>query len=160
MNEQNISKQNYFTFQLDKGLFAVPVTSVKEVLHYSPVTPVPKSAPYLKGVINIRGTVVPVADFRILFGFSSDKIDEQTMLVITEIGGNDEQPLVLGLVADSVKEVRPLEIVPSDTIEYGSLPNRREFVYAVGKDNDDFVLILNMDNILSSIRSELAANQY
>lgn len=155
MSETGLSKQNYFTFQLGKGLFAVPVTSVKEVLHYEPITPVPKALPYLKGVINIRGTVVPVADFRVLFGFTSDKPIDQTMLIITEIAQQDEAPLVIGLVADAVDVVCPLQIVPSETIEYGSLPERKEFIYAVGKKNDTFVLILNMENILSSIRSEL-----
>src|SRR5574344_1706112 len=157
MSETGLSKQNYFTFQLGKGLFAVPVTSVKEVLHYEPITPVPKALPYLKGVINIRGTVVPVADFRVLFGFTSEKPLEQTMLIITEIDQKDDQPLVLGLIADGVDVVCPLQIVPSETIEYVTLPQRKEFIYAVGKKNDTFVLIINMENILSSIRSVLSS---
>lgn len=156
MEKTNLSKQNYFTFQLGKGLFAVPVTSVKEVMNYESITPVPKALPYLKGVINIRGTVVPVADFRVLFGFTSDTPLDQTMLIITEIDQKDEPPLVLGLIADSVDVVCPLQIVPSETVEYGSLPERKEFIYAVGKKDDNFVLILNMESILASIRAELS----
>lgn len=156
MNETGLSKQNYFTFQLGKGLFAVPVTSIKEVLNYEPITPVPKALPYLKGVINIRGTVVPVADFRVLFGFTSEKPIDQTMLIITEIEQKDDLPLVLGLIADGVDVVCPLQIVPSETIEYGTLPQRKEFIYAVGKKNDKFVLIINMENVISSIKTEIS----
>jgi len=155
MKETGLSKENYFTFQLGNGLFAVPVTSVKEVLNYETITPVPKSLPYLKGVINIRGSVITVADFRVLFGFENIKPVEKNAIIVMEIAQEGESPLVLGLLADSVDVVSPLQIVPSENVDYGALPERRDFIYAVGKKDDKFVLIMDLHKILASIKTEL-----
>ncbi len=82
---ENTATSNYFTFALGSGNFALPVTSVKEVLNYEQISSVPKSLPYLKGVMNIRGTVVTVMDLRIMFGFEPVKPIEKNSIIVTEI---------------------------------------------------------------------------
>ena len=146
---------NYFTFTLGSGSFALPVTSVKEVLNYEQISSVPKALPYLKGVINIRGSVVTVIDLRIMFGFESVKPLEKNSIIVTEIAQKGAQPLVLGVLSDSVNVVTPLEIIPADTADYGVMPNRREFISCVGKLNDKFILVLDLEKILESINAEL-----
>ncbi|MCR5289564.1 MAG: chemotaxis protein CheW [Treponema sp.] len=157
MKDINLSNENFFTFQLGRGLFALPVSSVKEVLKYDVITPVPKSLPYLKGVLNIRGSVITVADLRILFGFESVKPIEKNAIIVTEIQQEDDQPLILGILADDVNVVSHLQMVPSETADYGSLPGRNEFVSSVAKNNDTYILILDLEKILTSIKNEIAA---
>jgi purine-binding chemotaxis protein CheW len=155
MEEKKINEQFFFTFQLGKGTFAVPVVSVKEVLNYETVTPVPNSKRYLKGVINIRGAVVTVADFRILFGFEPVVPLEKNSIIITEIKQENEPLLVLGLIADSVDAVSLLQIIPAENVNYGSLPGRREFISCVAKKENQFVLVLDLEQILTAIKSDI-----
>ena len=152
------SMNNYFTFSLGSGNFALPVTSVKEVLNYEHISSVPKALPYLKGVINIRGSVVTVIDLRVMFGFESVKPLEKNSIIVTEIAQNSKQPLVLGVLSDAVNVVTPLEIVPADTADYGVMPNRQEFISCVGKLDDKFILVLSLEKILESINAELEAS--
>ncbi|MBQ3826168.1 MAG: chemotaxis protein CheW [Spirochaetaceae bacterium] len=155
MEEKKISEEMYFTFTLGDGIFAVPVTAVREVLRFSSLTRVPKAAPYLKGVMNIRGAVVTVIDFRELFGFTAKKSLEDSAIIVTETPQENEQPMTIALVADDVDVVGPLEITKSDNANYGGMSNRREFIKCVGMKNGSFVLVLDLQKIFESIETEV-----
>jgi purine-binding chemotaxis protein CheW len=155
MEEKKMSEEMYFTFTLGDGIFAVPVTSVREVLRYSSLTRVPKAAPYLKGVMNIRGSVVTVIDFRELFNFPAKKAVEDSAIIVTETPQENEQPMTTALIADDVDVVGPLEITKSDNANYGSLSNRKEFIKCVGMKNGEFVLVLDLPKIFESIETEV-----
>lgn len=155
MEEKKMSEEMYFTFTLGDGIFAVPVTSVREVLRYSSLTRVPKAAPYLKGVMNIRGSVVTVIDFRELFNFPAKKTVEEAAIIVTETPQENEQPMTTALIADDVDVVGPLEITKSDNANYGSLSNRKEFIKCVGMKNGEFVLVLDLPKIFESIETEV-----
>lgn len=155
MEEKKMSEEMYFTFTLGDGIFAVPVTSVREVLRYSSLTRVPKAAPYLKGVMNIRGSVVTVIDFRELFNFPAKKTVEESAIIVTETPQENEQPMTTALIADDVDVVGPLEITKSDNANYGSLSNRKEFIKCVGMKNGEFVLVLDLPKIFESIETEV-----
>ena len=155
MEEKKISEEMYFTFTLGDGIFAVPVTAVREVLRFSSLTRVPKAAPYLKGVMNIRGAVVTVIDFRELFGFTAKKSLENSAIIVTETPQENEQPMTIALVADDVDVVGPLEITKSDNANYGGMSNRREFIKCVGMKNGSFVLVLDLQKIFESIENEV-----
>lgn len=147
--------ESYFTFKLGEGTFAIPVANVREVLNYEPVTKVPKALSYLKGVINIRGSVVTVADLRELFGFKSEVDLEKSSIIVLEIEQENEAPFVLGILADSVNVVTKLEEVKSENFDFGTLPERKEFISSIARNNDNFVLIMDIKKILSSIEKEL-----
>ncbi len=157
MLESGLSKENYFTFQLGTGIFAIPVTSVKEVINYDTITPVPKALPYLKGVINIRGSVITVADLRVLFNFAAVRPIEKNNIIVTEIAQPGELPMVLGILADTVDVVSKLQLVPAENIDYGALPNRKDFIAGIAKKDSTFVLILDLEKILASIKEEMEA---
>ncbi len=144
----------FFTFKLDKGKFALEVTNVKEILDFESITKVPNAKPYMCGVMNIRGAVITVIDLQMLFGFKSSGDLTKTKIVVSEVKRGGEPVMTLGLVAEAVDVVTPLEIVPSDTVSYGVLPKRSDFVKAVGKLENEFVLILDLNKILSSITEE------
>ncbi|MCI5695998.1 MAG: chemotaxis protein CheW [Spirochaetia bacterium] len=145
----------FFTFTLSEGSFAVPVNYVREVLNYEPITSVPKSLPYLKGVMNIRGSVVTVVDFREMFGFKITKPIDKCSIIVLEIEQKNEQPLVLGMIADSVDVVTKLDVVVSENYDFGTMPGRKEFISEVATNGNNFILILDLHKILESIEQEI-----
>ena len=149
---------NFFTFNLGKDNFALPVKNVKEVLNYEPVSSVPKALPYIKGVMNIRGSVVTVIDLRTMFGFDPVKPIEKNSIIVTEIEQENAHPLTIGIFSDSVNNVTPLEIINADTADYGVIPNRKDFISGIGKIDEKFILILDLEKILFSINAELEEN--
>lgn len=148
MNE-NLSNAAYFTFLLGDVSYAVEVTTVKEVLPYEKITPVPRTAEYMKGVINIRGTVVTVIDFRVLFGIDIKPVTKDTSIIVAEIQLSDGSCLSFGFIADSVNGVGPLEREPSVT---GS---NTKFVKMLGKNGSELVLVLDLNAIFSHVEKKL-----
>ncbi len=145
----------YFTFKLEDGVFAVPVTDVKEVLNYEPCTKVPKSLPYMSGVMNIRGSIITIIDFRLLFGFRPSKNVEKTRIIVTELQTDEKETISFGVIADDVEGVTQLKNVPSDVNTYGTLSERKDFIQAVGRSGDNFVLVLDIKKIFDSIEKEI-----
>ena len=156
MEDQIMSEELYFTFGLSGGKYAVEVTMVKEILEYEKITKVPKALPYMKGVMNSRGSVITVIDLRVLFGLEVSDNFEDTDIVITEISDNREKPMTVGFIADEVDVVTKLELVHSESVSFGTMPSRSDFVKAVGKLNGSFVLILDLEKIYHTIEEEIS----
>ena len=151
------SEEEYFTFFLGSVMYATEVTNVREVINYEKLTKVPKALPYLMGVMNIRNSVVTIIDLRILFGVDGDADIETLPIIVTEIEQSGEaQPMTLGIIADNVNVVTPLEIVPNDGLSYGIIDHRKDFIKNIAKLNDQFVLILDLPVVLKSIVDEIA----
>ncbi len=146
----------YLTFKLDDEVFALDITKVREVLDFTTVTKVPRTPEFMRGVINLRGSVVPVVDLRLKFGMSKTEKTVNTCIIIVEVKVDDETT-VLGALADSVQEVMDLE---SDHIEPAPKIGTRlntEFIKGMGKRDDRFVILLDIDKVFST--SELAVVQ-
>ncbi|MBI5643259.1 MAG: chemotaxis protein CheW [Deltaproteobacteria bacterium] len=146
----------YLTFKLDSEVFALDISKVREVLDFTSVTKVPRTPDFMRGVINLRGSVVPVVDMRLKFGMSKTEQTVNTCIIIVEINLEGEK-LVLGALADSVQEVIELEpgqIEPPPRI--GTRLNT-EFIKGMGKRDDQFIIILEVDEIFST--EELAVVQ-
>lgn len=138
----------YLSFLLDNEIFAMEIKKVREVLDYTTVTQIPQMPDFMRGVINLRGSVVPVIDLRLKFNLTRTEQTIDTCIIITEvmIAG---QSIIIGNLADSVQEVFDL---PMDMIEpspkIGSQINT-EFLKGMGKKGEDFVLILDINRIFS-----------
>jgi purine-binding chemotaxis protein CheW len=144
----------YLTFKLGEEVFALDVAKVREILEESSITTVPQTPDFMRGVINLRGSVVPVIDLRLKFGMSRTEKTVNTCIIVVEVAMEDET-IVLGTLADSVQEViemDPSQIEPPPHI--GTNLNT-EFLRGMGKHNDRFVMILNIDRVFSS--AELAS---
>jgi len=140
--------QQYLTFTLSDEVYAVEVGKVKEVLEYTSVTKVPRTLDFMKGVINLRGSVVPVVDLRTKFGMPEADKTIDTSIVVMELVLAGES-VVLGAIADSVKEVIDLDesqIEPSPKI--GTRVNT-EFIQGIGKEGEHFIIILDIDRIFT-----------
>jgi purine-binding chemotaxis protein CheW len=150
-------QNQYLTFVLGRETFAIGILRIKEILEYEAPTDVPLMPAFIRGIVNLRGAVVPVIDLCARFGKSSAEVSKKTCIVILETtSGQDTQ--VLGVVVDAVNEV--LEI-PDANIEpapsFGSSV-RTDFIEAMGKVRDKFVIILNVNNVLSLDEMETIAS--
>jgi purine-binding chemotaxis protein CheW len=141
--------QQYLTFMLGGEVFAIGILHIKEIIEYGQLTTVPMMPDSIRGVINLRGAVVPVIDLARRFGGRRSDVTRRSCIVILELETEDETQ-VIGVVVDAVNEV--LEIAPAE-IEpppaFGARI-RTDFIAGMGKVQDRFVIILNVDNVLSS----------
>ena len=142
-------RNQYLTFSLGGEALAMEVRFVKEILQYRSITEVPVMPSVVRGVINLRGTVVPVIDLAVRFGRPATAADRRTCIVILEVEEED-RATVMGIVVDHVSEV--LEIAETD-IEaaptFGSTL-RADFVRGVGKIGGRFVILLDVERVLSA----------
>ena len=138
----------YLTFMLADEQFAIGILNIKEIIEYHGVTEVPMMPECVRGVINLRGAVVPVMDLQARFGRPSSATTKRTCVVIVEVAGADERH-VIGLVVDAVNEV--LDIAASDIEPPPSFGARirSDFIQGVGKVKGRFVLLLDVDRALS-----------
>ena len=141
--------KTYLTFTLDEEDFGVDVSNVREVLDFSNVTKVPRTPDYMKGVINLRGSVVPVVDMRIKFGLEEAEATVDTCIIVMEVEMEGEAT-VIGALADSVKEV--FELDPNSIEPPPRIGTRldTEFISGMGKYNDDFIIILDINEVFSA----------
>jgi purine-binding chemotaxis protein CheW len=146
----------YLTFMLDEEIFALDISKVREVLDFAAVTKVPQTPDYMLGVINLRGSVVPVVDMRLKFGMTRTEKSVNTCIIIVEIE-LDGETTVLGALADSVQEVMDLapgEIEPPPRI---GARLKTKFIQGMGKRDTQFIIILDIDKVFSV--DELAVAQ-
>ena len=143
------SPQQYLTFSLGGEVFALGILNVKEIIEFGSITEIPMMPAFIRGVINLRGAVVPVIDLSARFGGRTSAVSRRTCIVIVELGsGEDRQDL--GVIVDAVNEV--LEIPRGDIEPPPSFGARirADFIQGMGKVNGDFVIILNVERVLST----------
>jgi purine-binding chemotaxis protein CheW len=144
-----IETTQYLTFKLDGEIFALDILKVREVLDFTSITRVPKTPDFMRGVINLRGTVVPVVDMKLKLGLPRTEKTINTCIIIVELE-LDGDMVVLGALADSVQEVIDLEpdnIEPPPRIGTGL---KIEFIKGMGKRDDSFIIILDIDKVFSA----------
>ena len=145
-NEEGQSQ--YLTFLLGGEMFAIPILNIKEIIEYGHLTTVPMMPAFIRGVINLRGSVVPVVDLAVRFGRKAGEATRRTCIVIIEIESGDEKQDV-GVVVDTVSEV--LEIPRNEVAQAPSFGARirADFIRGMGKINGKFVIILAVNHVLS-----------
>jgi purine-binding chemotaxis protein CheW len=139
----------YLTFKLADETFTVDVAKVREILDYTPATKVPGTPEFMRGVINVRGNVVPVVDMRLKFGLSATEKTVDTCIVVMEIRV-DEDTTILGALVDSVQEVFELEASQIEPPPRIGTRWRTEFIKGIGKRNDELIIILDIDKVFST----------
>ena len=156
MNNSIADTTQYLTFKLEEEVFATDIAQVREVLEYSRVTKVPRTPDYMRGVINLRGHVVPVLDLKLRFGMNRTEQTVNTCVIIVEVSILGEKTII-GALADSVQEVIDMDastIEPAPKI--GSKLNTN-FIRGMGKRDEMFVIILDIDKVFSADDLEAAA---
>ncbi len=147
---------SFLSFKLGEETYAANVSKVLNILEMVKITKVPKAPEYMKGVINLRGTVLPLVDTRIKFGLEETAYTNNTCILVLDIQLEGESVQV-GALVDSVQEVLELsdeEILPPPSI---GKKYKSEFIEGMAKSDDQFIMVLNMDMIFST--DELIALQ-
>ncbi|MDY6969541.1 MAG: chemotaxis protein CheW [Spirochaetota bacterium] len=138
----------YLTFKQGNELYGIVVSSVKEVIDYTHVTKVPRAPQYIRGVINLRGDVVPLVDISSLFYNEKNEITKLTCIVIVEVDYDDNNKVMIGMLIDAINSVadissKDIELPP----EFGAkIPV--EYISGVGKIENKFVILLNVNKAL------------
>jgi purine-binding chemotaxis protein CheW len=139
----------YLTFMLGGEVFALGILAVKEIIEYHSLTVVPMMPDCVRGVINLRGAVVPVMDLLARFGRPSSATTKRTCIVIVEVLTAEQDSQVIGVLVDAVNEVldiAPMDIEPAPA--FGARI-RTDFIQGMGKVKGKFVILLNADHVLS-----------
>jgi purine-binding chemotaxis protein CheW len=147
--DKSLGTQTYLSFKLDEEVFAINVLKVINILEMSQITKIPKAPEYMKGVIDLRGTVLPVVDLRIKFGLPEKETTVDTSIIVLNIDLNGE-PILVGSQVDAVKEVLELksdDIAPSPSI--GSRYNSG-FIDGMFRQDEKFIMILDIDRVFST----------
>ena len=141
--------QQYLTFGLGEEVFALETGSVREVIELVPVTRIPKTPPFMRGVINLRGHAVPVVDLRIKFDMPRVKDTVNTCIIIVEVEIEGEN-CHMGAIVDSVLEVFEMandQITPPPRM---GTSIRADFIKGMGKQNEEFIMILDIGKVFSA----------
>jgi purine-binding chemotaxis protein CheW len=145
-SENNDMKGKYLTFWTDGQLFGVPISDVVQIIGMQEITPIPDSPAYAKGVINLRGFIIPLIDVRLRFGKPEAEYNERTCIVVTSLEEN-----YIGFIVDSVNEVATIDddnISPPPKVVSSDRTNA--YLTGVGKIGEKVVLLLDTNKILNA----------
>ena len=140
--------QQYLTFSVSGEVFAIPIAAIKEIIEYRPPTDVPMMPSYIRGVINLRGRVVPVIDLVVRFGRAKGGVSKRTCIVILEISHEGQQQDI-SIVVDAVNAVVDIADADIEPPPKFGARLRADFISGMGKVGQQFVIILNVDRVLS-----------
>ena len=143
------SDGKYLTFVLDEEDYGISILKVKEIIGMMPITPVPRTPVFVKGVINLRGKVIPVVDLRLKFGMEEIDYTERTCIIVVEIAGEGSHVLT-GLVVDAVSEVLNIK---ADNIEappaFGAKLNT-DYILGMAKIEGGIKILLDIDRVMKA----------
>lgn len=148
MVDENKTSQNFLAFYLNRKNYAFPILKVNEVIVLPEITPMPKTPAYMKGVINLRGQIIPIIDLRLALSMDEIEYDKQTCVIIVKLKITNFEKMV-GFIVDCVSEVFEIETLNIEPPpNYGEKIND-EFLNGIGKVKDKIVMLLDIDKILT-----------
>lgn len=147
----------YLTFTLGSEMFAVGILNVKEIIEYGNLTEIPMMPAFIRGVINLRGAVVPVVDLAARFGGKISDVQRRTCIVIVEVTQEDAKHDI-GIMVDAVSEVLEIQSGEIEPPPSFGARIRADFIAGMGKVGGKFVIILQIDRVLSVDEMALLAD--
>lgn len=154
---EDLATTQFLTFTLADEVFSVDVARVREILEITTITKVPQVPDFMRGVINLRGCVVPVIDLRLKFGMEEADQTVNTCIIVVEVAMDGEN-IVLGALADSVQEVIEMEPSQIEAAPHIGTHLKTEFIRGMGKHDGRFVMILDIDRIFSELELQVITN--
>ncbi|HUV49810.1 MAG TPA: chemotaxis protein CheW [Anaerolineae bacterium] len=140
----------YLTFELDSEEYGLEILKVKEIIGIMNITPVPQTPSYVKGVINLRGKVIPVIDLRLKFKIEPLEYNERTCIIVVNIAGESGNEIMVGIVVDSVSEVLNINADEiEDTPTFGTKLNT-EYILGMAKIKGGIKIMLDIDRVLTA----------
>ena len=156
MDDSNTTQ--YLTFTVDEETYALNVSNVKEVQEYTSISRVPRMPDFMRGIINLRGSVVPVIDLKLKFGLDETLQDIDTSIIVTEVLLDDEM-VTMGLLTDSVKEVIEMNDEEIEPTPYIGTKIDTAFIKGMGRKDEEFLIVLDIDKVLTVSEVTMVAGQ-
>ncbi|MBN1829316.1 MAG: purine-binding chemotaxis protein CheW [Deltaproteobacteria bacterium] len=147
----------YLTFSLASEDFGMSILKIKEIIGMMAITAVPQTPPYVRGVINLRGKVIPVADLRLRFGMAAKEYTDRTCIIVVEFEGPSGQ-ILTGVVVDSVSEVLNIKTEAIENKPDFGADDGIDYILGMAKVSGGVKILLDIDRVLSSNESESACN--
>lgn len=151
---EDTQKGKFLTFSLGKEFYGIEILYVTEIVGIQPITEVPEFPEYIKGIINLRGKIIPVMDARVKFKKTSVEYNDRTCIIVIDIG-----EISIGLIVDTVSEVISIpenEIIPPPNIN----KSRKKYIKNIGKTGSDITLILDCERLLDEEEVDSLSNIY
>ena len=148
-----VSDGKYLTFSLDREVFGIAILKVKEIIGMMDFTPIPRTPEFVKGVINLRGKVIPVVDLRLKFGMESIPYDERTCIIVVEAQSAAEVTS-MGIVVDAVNEVAQIKDEEMEPTPSFGVDLATDYILGMAKTGGDVKIMLDIDRVLTD--SEMA----
>jgi purine-binding chemotaxis protein CheW len=148
--KKEITEGKFLTFALGMEEYGIEILKVREIIGLMDITTVPQTPDYMKGVINLRGKVIPVIDLRLKFSMQEDEHTQETCVIVVEV--NNTQ---IGIIVDSVSEV--LDIKSTEIEEAPSFGQGidTDFIMGMGKTKEKIIILLDIEEVLSSEELEM-----
>lgn len=142
---QDVESSQFVTFLIAGEVYGVEVLRVQEIIGMTGITHVPNSMHFMKGVINLRGTVAPVVDMRLRFNMEEKEYDNFTVILIVEVKGH-----MVGMIVDSVADVVDIPVKNIQDTPHFSASIQTDYIKGIGRKEEDLVIVLDVDRILST----------
>lgn len=153
---ENSAAGKYLTFSLGRETYGLPVLRIREIIRLTAITPMPQMPTYIKGVINLRGKIIPVVDLRVKFGFAAREDSERTCIVVVQVRSAVGSQIQLGLLVDDVEEVSQISGTDIEaTPEFGSQVST-EYILGIAKLKGRVAILLDIDKALIGESAALA----
>lgn len=143
-NESALEQRQYITFMLGKELYGADVMNAQEVMGITSIDYVPDTSPYMKGVIDLRGKIVPIIDLRLKFGMEEKEYNDETTIIITEMHNE-----LVGLIVDSVANVIPISREDVQNVPHFTNNMDRDSVQGISKVGNNIIILLDIDKVLT-----------
>jgi len=152
LEQEDTQKDRYLTFQINSEVYGIEIRYVTEIIGIQPITEVPELPEYMKGIINLRGKIIPVMDVRLRFKKTEIVYNDRTCVVVIDIGN-----ISIGLIVDNVSEV--LSIPEEEIVSPPDIRNEgNRYIKGIGKVGSDVKLILDCDKLLNEQETEVLSH--
>jgi purine-binding chemotaxis protein CheW len=141
----------YLTFVLGRECYGVPVIKVREIIRMCAITPMPQMPDYIKGVLNLRGKIIPVADLRLKFRLASDRNTDLTCIVVVQVALPDKTSTMMGLIVDAVEEVTNIAAADIEpTPDFGAAIDT-DYILGMAKIKGTVKALLDIDRVVTAV---------
>jgi len=147
----------YLTFSVAKEEYGISIMKVKEIIEVMSITPIPQAPAYVKGVINLRGKIVPVADLRTKLGIQGSEYTDRSCIIVLDITRNG-RPVLIGMVVDSVSEVLHIQGSDIEDVNDIVLKFNSDYMLGMAKTTSGIKIILDVDKVLGEVNLGAAKN--
>ncbi len=147
----------YLTFSLGQESYGIPILKVREIIRVPDITPVPQMPDYVKGVINLRGKVIPVIDLRVKFQFPKAEFHDRTCMIIVSVKLSSGEPALIGLIVDVVEEVMNIQTQDIEDAPNFGAKLETDYILGLAKTKGAVKTILDIERIVASDSIETAS---